>query len=499
MATLGTETYGKSTTFRVLFVDPTGRRQTVRLGRVSKRIAETAKLHVEELLAARIAGHSVSPATAAWLDAISDEIHERLSRVGLTPPRVKEAPAAAETLTLGDHLERYFATLGDQKKNTKIAYGRAKRLLLEFFGAKRLLSSIVEGDADDYAAWLRRKFAAASAAVDLRRARQFFKVAVRRRVISANPFAEVSCGPQTNEKRKHEVTRETIEKVIAACPNAEWRLLFALARYGGLRVPSEVAELKWSDVKWSESRFVVHARKVEHHEGHETRVVPIFEELRPYLEEAFEAAPEGSVHVLSIARPGIEARNLRTQALRIVESAGVEAWPRLFNNLRASRADELERTFPSHVVDKWIGNSAKIRRDHYLLTLESDFARAAGYPAQNPAQSASGGGLLGPSRRESGSRFSRETRENAAKQYPRQGSKERGFPRENRGEGDPPGTESGTLSGGSPDVVELLRLLAGLTPEERSTLLDLARSASRGGRPARPTTATSRRRPSRRS
>ena len=240
--------------------------------------------------------------------------------------------------------------------------------------------------------------------------------------IAANPFAEVSCGPQTNEKRKHEVTRETIEKVIAACPNAEWRLLFALARYGGLRVPSEVAELKWSDVKWSESRFVVHARKVEHHEGHETRVVPIFEELRPYLEEAFEAAPEGSVHVRSIARPGVEARNLRTQALRIVEAAGVEAWPRLFNNLRASRADELERTFPSHVVDKWIGNSAKIRRDHYLLTLESDFARAAGYPAQNPAQSASGGGLLGPSRRESGSRFSRETRENAAKRYPRQGS-----------------------------------------------------------------------------
>jgi hypothetical protein len=30
-----------------------------------------------------------------------------------------------------------------------------------------------------------------------------------------------------------------IERVIEACPNAYWRLLVALARFAGLRTPSE--------------------------------------------------------------------------------------------------------------------------------------------------------------------------------------------------------------------------------------------------------------------
>ena len=33
------------------------------------------------------------------------------------------------------------------------------------------------------------------------------------------------------------MTRELAEKVLAACPDAEWRLIFALSRYAGLRCP----------------------------------------------------------------------------------------------------------------------------------------------------------------------------------------------------------------------------------------------------------------------
>ena len=32
-------------------------------------------------------------------------------------------------------------------------------------------------------------------------------------------------------------------KVIEACPDGQWRLLFTLARYGGLRCPSEILAL----------------------------------------------------------------------------------------------------------------------------------------------------------------------------------------------------------------------------------------------------------------
>ena len=80
--------------------------------------------------------------------------------------------------------------------------------------------------------------------------------------------------------------------MITACPDNDWRLIFALARFGGVRFPSEVESLKWSDVDWENSTFTVHEKKVEHHPGRGRRVVPIFTALRPHLERAFrERAP----------------------------------------------------------------------------------------------------------------------------------------------------------------------------------------------------------------
>ena len=72
-------------------------------------------------------------------------------------------------------------------------------------------------------------------------------------------------------------------------------------------------------------------------------MVPLFPELRPILEEAFDLAPEGAVYVVeryreaSMGPKGWRNCNLRTQFERIINRAGVEPWPRLFHNLRASR------------------------------------------------------------------------------------------------------------------------------------------------------------------
>ena len=77
-------------------------------------------------------------------------------------------------------------------------------------------------------------------------------------------------------------------------PDAEWRLLFALARWGGLRVPSEALRLRWQDIDWSNERFTVTSPKTEHHEGHDSRMVPIFPELLAHLREAFEQAEPGA-------------------------------------------------------------------------------------------------------------------------------------------------------------------------------------------------------------
>jgi integrase len=171
------------------------------------------------------------------------------------------------------------------------------------------------------------------------------------------------------------VTREVAREVLDACPDAEWRLLFALSRYGGLRCPSEHLNLTWPDVDWDRGRMRVHSPKTEHLEGGGDRWVPIFPELRPYLEEAFDLAPEGALYVINRHRD--TNKNLRTQLMRIIRRAGLTPWPKLFHNLRASRATELAAQFPIHVVCSWIGNTAMIAAKHYLQVTDDYFALAA--------------------------------------------------------------------------------------------------------------------------
>jgi hypothetical protein len=43
---------------------------------------------------------------------------------------------------------------------------------------------------------------------------------------------------------------------------------------------------------------------------------------------------------------------------------------------RASRQTELQETFPTHVVCKWMGNSPKVAQRHYLQTTEEHFKKA---------------------------------------------------------------------------------------------------------------------------
>ena len=143
----------------------------------------------------------------------------------------------------------------------------------------------------------------------------------------------------------------------------------------GSRCPSEHLALTWPDVDWERDRFRVTSPKTEHHEGKEERWVPIFPELRPYLERAFEEAPEGTIYVIRRYRD--RNANLRTQLQRIIRRAGLTPWPKLFHNLRASRETELAAVHPLHVVCKWIGNSALIAQKHYLQVTDADFERAA--------------------------------------------------------------------------------------------------------------------------
>ncbi len=102
--------------------------------------------------------------------------------------------------------------------------------------------------------------------------------------------------------------------------------------------------------------------------------MPIFPELMPHLEAVWDMADVGTVHVINRYRH--DNANLRTQLGRILRVAKAKPWPKLFQNLRASRATELAAEHPSHVAAAWLGHSTIVAAKHYWQVTDADFAKA---------------------------------------------------------------------------------------------------------------------------
>ena len=363
----------------IQFVGRDKKRFTLRLGKVSQRIAESIRVRVEQLNACRLTEHPIDSETARWLSGLDITLLEKLAAVGLVE--------AVNSSTLGPFVDGYIASRGDVKPATATVYGHTRRCLVEFFGANKPLRKINAGGADDWRLWLITDQKLADNTVRRRCgvAKQFFKSALRKELIAANPFAELTSTVQRNTKRMYFVSREETELVLDACPDAEWRLIFALSRFGGLRCPSEHLALRWSDLDWDRGRILVRSPKTEHLLGKESRAVPMFPELLPYLRDAFDGAAPGSEYVIGKYRDS--GCNLRTRLGRIIKHAGLMPWPKLFQNLRSSRETELAEDFPMHVVCAWIGNSQAIALKHYLQVTDDHFQKALQNALQQPAES----------------------------------------------------------------------------------------------------------------
>ena len=388
MASISRQSNGRRT---IQFVGADGKRRSIRLGKVTQRHAEAVKVRVEQLASAAVSGHSPDPETCRWVTSLDSVMHEKLSAVGLVPKRM--------VATLKAFLDRYIESRTDIKPRTLDIFERTRRSLVAFFGADKPLRDITPGDAQDWRRYMLDRGACEGGPLGVntvndrcKKAKQFFNAAVEHRLIVTNPLAKLYGSVNANPSRSYFVSRDEAERVLAACPNAEWRLIFALSRYGGLRCPSEHLALTWGDVDWENERLTVHSPKTEHHPGGESRSIPLFPELRREFEAVFDLAEPGTEYVITRYRR--TNANLRTQLLRIIKRAGLTAWPKLFHNLRSTRQTELEETFPSHVVCKWIGNSQNIARKHYLQLTDEHFDRAVandGEAVQNPVQQAPAG------------------------------------------------------------------------------------------------------------
>lgn len=377
MASITNEAGGRRT---IQFIGADGKRRSVRLGKASQRQAESVRMRIEHLIAARANRTHIDPETAAWLDSIDAQLRDRLARAGLVE--------RAETVRLADLVSRWMERRGKTLRlGTRVRLEQGKRSLLAFFGEDKPIASISEGDAEDYrAALLGEELAEATVRKRCSDARVWFRYALRHGMVRANPFEVVPTAAVATANLTY-ISEQDAKRVMAEIANPDLRLLFALARWGGMRVVSEPRALTWDCVDWGRKRIIVKSPKTERHPGHEQRTIPLFPELDGPLMEALERAEEGGTQLVLPMLSQKSSAALRDPMFAAIKRAGLKPWPRLWHNLRSSRQTDLEQKFPSHVVCAWLGNSTTIARRHYLQVLDADYTKAIGAGQKSGAES----------------------------------------------------------------------------------------------------------------
>lgn len=379
MASISTDANGNR---RIIFTNLGGKRDAIYVGKLRMRDTEKIADRIEALLSALSSRRALEPDLAEWVADVPDWLAEKLADKQLIVPRVK---AEIESTLLGGFIDAYLASRTDIKPRTRINLLQVRDNLVTRFGEDKPLADITPGDADEWRLWMlngrKRKLGENTVRRHCGRAKQLFRAALRKRLIAENPFADMrDCLVKANKSREFFLKRSDADKIVAACPDNEWRLIFTLARFGGLRTPSETLALRWNDVDWARERLLIRSPKTEHHEGKESRWIPLFPELRKHLDTAWDMPTKGGEFVITRYRDS--NANLRTQLLRIIHKAGLKPWPKLFQNLRSTRETELAESFPIHVVTAWLGNSQLIATKHYLQVTDTHFDEATRIPTR---------------------------------------------------------------------------------------------------------------------
>lgn len=388
MASISTSKGGLRT---VQFVDTDGKRKSIRLGKVTKRQAETVKLHLERLVSRKITGHSIPDDTSHWLTEIEGKLVDDLAKHGLIDPPAKKVLTQLKAF-LDSFINEFSPTV---KPGTVVTWKQTRRLLLEHFAADTPLNEITEGHAIQWRNFLTNRHVLRAkenkrplSESTIRRrcgcARQLFEHALSLELISKNPFVSKKLPTSLpRPEQKYHVSADEARRIMDKLPNAEWRLLFAMARWGGVRIPSEVQQLEWRHIDVETNRILIKSPKTEHHAGHEQRTIPIFPELVELIEDARETTGDGPLVFPMLKRKS--NAYCRKPILAAIEAAGIKPWDKLFVALRATRDTELREHFPSHVVDAWIGHDEAVAKKNYLQVTDEHFEKAVQKAVQYPA------------------------------------------------------------------------------------------------------------------
>jgi hypothetical protein len=354
---------------------------------VSKHIDDVTFKEFKRLVAVLVEfkryGKPMTPRDWNGINNLPSSLRDILAKHELFEKRVEHV-----TPKLGGFLEDFRSTLTNLDLQTQYHYQRSCNYLLDYFPQNMRIDLITPGKAESHCHWLMTE-RANKGKKNLKDTTVFrhrtafntiFDYGVKHKYISESSYVDVRVGRECNEERQFYVSVEIIDRILPFCPDDEFRLLLMLARHAGLRIPSEIREMKLEH--FHENRFDI----IEGKTGR--RSVPFFPAIRSYFEIVRVQAKPGREYVFEYYR---NHANPGTVLKRAIEAADLDIWPKLFNNLRSSCITDKERKgWPESTMNMVFGNSKRIREKNYVQRLrDEEFAALCGIP-KPPSSSEAG-------------------------------------------------------------------------------------------------------------
>jgi integrase len=375
------------------------RRKTVSLGRCDTRTAKQWVSLIERLLSLRANGKDPDKTSIDLLNELPIKVRKSIIKSGLL------ATNEPQQHTLSDLCD-YMIAMGDGSPSSHRKRLDTKANLIAYFPPFADIRTITPGDTDDFRKWLARAggrgvstaLAVATVSQRIGIAKRWFKQAVRKRWIEDNPFEDHKRGKEHNPERLEFIPAATVQALIEYSTDDEFKLILALARWGGLRCPSELKNLRWEWVDWLAGLIHVRAPKTTN-QGKPIRHVPIFPEIRPHLEKLYHKNQEllEKPEILVFNSVSMDKSCLDGRLDTLCRRLHIVRWDKPWQNLRSTRETELADHFPIQLVCAWIGNSPATAKKHYLQVTKdhvdaalnwsspASLAVAPKTPAQNPA------------------------------------------------------------------------------------------------------------------
>lgn len=341
-------------------------------GYKTKRQTERARDKLDSLVRSRTRGADLPQDVVDWLAGLDDKFYTKLVSLGLADVRIKAG-------TIKDLVELFTQDKTVKPQTLKNRQMTANHLF-QFFGKATSVASITSEQVIKFDLAMKERLARTTWGREVKTVKQFFNRAVEMGWIKTNPFAKLKGSNVGNKTRFYFVSLQEAERILDACPNAEMRLIFSLARFAGLRIPSELKFMDWSDINLNGDRFIVRVpkatnRKAQEAGQFETRPVPMFPELRKAFQEYRDTLPEGTTG--KVFPNCLNGQALTSRFAKILKRAGVAQWPKFFQNMRSTRDTELRRKYPEQDVNLWLGHTKEVPLYHYMQMTDSLFSEAS--------------------------------------------------------------------------------------------------------------------------